>query len=60
VWAWRRGVGVVVALNLSDDDNHLEGIEGRGLLATDRGRQDMAVSGTLNLAPWEGVIVDVR
>ena len=60
MWAWRRGVGVVVVLNLSDDDNELEGIEGRVLLATDRGRQDMAVSGALSLAPWEGVIVDVR
>ncbi len=60
VWAWRRGAGVLVALNLSGQESGLEGIEGRILMATERERQGRPVAGRLGLGPWAGVIVDVR
>jgi alpha-glucosidase len=52
VWAWRRGEGSVVAVNLSDDAVRA-GLGGRVLLST-AGRDD---PGTLG--PWEGVVLDV-
>jgi alpha-glucosidase len=62
VWAWRRGVGreagLVVVLNLSDEEATVEGIEGRILVATDRGRDGESAGGGLSLAPWEGLIVE--
>jgi alpha-glucosidase len=60
VWAWRRGTGVVVALNLSDDEAVLDGIEGHILMATDRGRDGESVSGALRLRRFEGLIVEAR
>jgi alpha-glucosidase len=52
VWAWRRGEGTAVAVNLSDEAGRT-GLGGRVLLST-AGRED---PGTL--APWEGVVLDV-
>ena len=57
VWAYRRGDGHVVVLNLSDAEAGVEGVEGTIALATDRSRDGEAVSGTLVLAPSQGVIV---
>jgi alpha-glucosidase len=57
-WAWRRGDGTAVALNLSDRTVIVDGISGRVLVATDRGRDGEPVDGALELAPWSGTVID--
>jgi alpha-glucosidase len=72
VWAWRRGDGVVVILNLSDDTAVLdtvslygaalggEGLDTAGghvLLGTDGRRNGESLSTTVALASWEGLVV---
>jgi alpha-glucosidase len=54
-WAYRRGDGTAVALNLSDAPVSVGGIEGTVLAGTDRGRGGAVFDGAL--APWEGVVV---
>jgi alpha-glucosidase len=58
VWAFRRGSGVVVALNLSDapGDVSLDGLTGAVRVSTHRKRDGEAVDGRLALGPWEGVV----
>jgi alpha-glucosidase len=56
-WAWRRGSGTVVALNLSDEPAVVEGAEGSVAIATDRARDGERVAGALELAPWTGAVV---
>jgi alpha-glucosidase len=56
-WAWRRGHGTAVALNLSDDPVTVDGVGGAVLISTDRARDGERVSGALRLAPWSGAIV---
>jgi hypothetical protein len=56
-WVWRRGAGTVVALNLSDEDVTVEGVDGRIAIATDREREGERVGGTLRLAAWSGAVV---
>jgi alpha-glucosidase len=56
-WAWRRGDGVVAAVNLSDADVTVEGIEGTVLVATSRARDGEAVTGSLRLGAWSGAVV---
>lgn len=56
-WAWRRGDGAVVAVNLSAEPCAVEGVEGGIALATRRERDGEPVRGRLELAPWEGAIV---
>jgi glycosidase len=60
VWAWRRGRGMVVALNLSEAEATLPGLSGTVLMATSRGRKGERVAGSLALGPWEGVILSLR
>lgn len=50
VWAWRRGAGTAVALNLTDSSRDVS-LAGDVLLST-KGRDDAA-----RLEPWEGVVV---
>jgi alpha-glucosidase len=50
VWAWRRGGGTAVALNLTDSPANLP-LAGEILLST-KGRDDPS-----RLEPWEGVVV---
>ena len=50
VWAWQRGEGTVVAVNLSDDEALLD-FPGRVLLST-AGRDEAG-----SLGAWEGVIL---
>jgi glycosidase len=57
LWAWRRGERTLVAVNLSDEPSALDGVEGRVHLATRRARDGEAVTGLLELGPWEGVVV---
>jgi alpha-glucosidase len=56
-WAWRRGEGTAVAVNLSGEPAAVDGIEGAVLIGTDRARDGERVRGTLTLAPWSGTIV---
>jgi alpha-glucosidase len=56
VWAWRRGEGTVVAVNLSDAPAPVEGVQGRVRLGTRREREGEEFEGRLDLGPWEGVV----
>jgi alpha-glucosidase len=56
-WAFARGNGTVVALNMADSPQEFDGIAGSIVLATDRGREGSASRGGLTLAPWSGVVV---
>ena len=55
-WAWRRGAGVVVAVNLGDDVRELA-LEGEVVLATRRAREGEHAGGTLRLGPFDGVVL---
>jgi alpha-glucosidase len=57
VWAWRRGDGYVVALNLSDRPRAVKGVQGSIRLDTGLARIGEEATGTLRLAPWEGAVV---
>ena len=63
-WVWRRGTGIVVALNMSDQqrdvglgDVGLGDVAATVVLGTDRSRDGTTVDGTIKLGPWEGVVV---
>jgi alpha-glucosidase len=57
IWAWRRGRGTIVALNLSDSEEVVESVEGTIRIATSRERDGDRVAGRLRLAPWSGAVV---
>jgi hypothetical protein len=59
VWAWRRGDGVAVVLNMSGDAATLEGMQGPVLVGTDRGRDGESLGGVLTLRPWEGLVAEI-
>jgi alpha-glucosidase len=56
-WAWRRGDGVVVAINLEPNGIEIDGVEGSIALGTHRGREGEPVEGRLRLGPAEGVVI---
>jgi alpha-glucosidase len=56
-WAFRRGAGIVVALNMSADDAELDDVAGTIEISTGRDRDGESVTGALELRPWEGVVV---
>ena len=56
-WAYRRGDGVAVAVNLSGEPVRVGGLDGRVAIATDRARDGEAVDGAIELGPWEGVVL---
>ena len=56
-WAFERGAGTVVALNMSDAPQQFDGVAGTIVLATDRAREGSALRDGLTLAPWSGVVV---
>lgn len=57
VWAWRRGNGIVVALNLSDEVAAIDAEPATILIATDRRRDGEEARGGLTLGPWQGVVL---
>jgi alpha-glucosidase len=57
VWAWRRGERTTVALNLSEEEQVVEGMAGAIVLATPREREGERVAGQLRLGPWEGALL---
>jgi len=56
-WAWRRGDHHTVAVGMGDGTTVLEGVVGRVLVGTDRGRDGETVDGRLSLHGWEAVVV---
>jgi alpha-glucosidase len=56
-WAWRRGEGVVVAVNLGSKPVEISSVEGTIALATARSREHEPVRGSLGLGPFEGAVV---
>jgi len=58
LWAWSRGERVIVACNMGDEPRRLEGMAGAVLLGTDRSRDGDEVSGGLDLAGWEAVVLE--
>jgi alpha-glucosidase len=56
-WAWRRGDGFAVCLNLSGDPVAVEGVEGRVAIGTARARDGESVAGSVRLGAYEGVVV---
>jgi alpha-glucosidase len=57
LWAWRRGDGVVVALNLGSEPATLDGVAGTIEICTDRSRDGEGVTDTLSLAPDEALVM---
>jgi alpha-glucosidase len=57
VWAWRRGEGAAVAVNLSERPRVVRGVQGTIRAATSAGREGEDVSGAVRLAPWEGAVM---
>ena len=57
-WVWRRGRATVVALNFSDGVTNLTlATDGRIALSSDRSRDGTAINGSVDLKPWEGVVL---
>jgi len=57
VWAWQRGDGHAVAMNLSESEATV-GVTGTIVIGTDRGRDGEAVAGRLVLRPFEGALLE--
>lgn len=56
VWAWQRGRGTTIALNLSDESVDVPAIGGTIVISTVRSRAGGRVDGGLALSPWEGAV----
>jgi alpha-glucosidase len=59
-WAFRRGDGHAVALNLSAQPRVVEGLEGEIVLAARREREGETIAGGLALGPWDAVVLRTR
>ena len=59
-WAFARGEGHAVALNLAPEPRVVEGLEGEVVLASRRGREGEAIDGRITLAPWDAVVLRTR
>ena len=55
-WVWRRGQGITVALNLSNKEVRIPGVDGRIEIHTARRREGERVGGDLRLGPREGAL----
>ena len=60
VWAWSRGRGVEVVVNLSDHATTLLTGRGRIVICTNRARDGERVKWDFDLGPWEGVVLRLR
>jgi alpha-glucosidase len=56
-WAFRRGDGALVALNLGSQPVSVEGATGTIAVGTSRARDGEHVEGALALGPYEGAVV---
>jgi alpha-glucosidase len=57
VWAFRRGGGALVAVNLGEGPARLDAIDGAIVLCTERGRDGELVRGRLELEPKQGIVL---
>ena len=57
VWAFRRGGGALIAVNLGQRPAQLERVNGTIALCTDRARDGEFVRGRLELGPKQGLVV---
>jgi alpha-glucosidase len=57
VWAWRRGEGAAVAVNLSERPRLVRGLTGTVRLDTGLARAGETASGSLRLGAWEGAVL---
>jgi alpha-glucosidase len=57
-WAWRRGEGVYVGVNLGSSPVEIDGIAGSVALATAHGREGERVTERLPLGSAEGAVVE--
>lgn len=55
-WAWQRGDGTTIAVNLSGDSLRIPAIGGTIVIATTRSRDGERLDGDLALRAWEGAI----
>lgn len=60
VWAWQRGEGTTVAVNLWGRPATLEGVSGAVLAGTRAEREGEQVTGGVTLRAWEGVLLENR
>ena len=58
IWGWTRGDRHVVVLNLSAAGHVVGGLHGTIRVGTDRSREGRGVEGGVDLAPFEGVILE--
>ena len=56
IWAFRRGGGALVALNLGDTTARLHGVSGSIAIGSDRARDGERYDGVLELRPREAVV----
>lgn len=56
-WAYARGEGTVVLLNMSDAPAEFVDVRGRVIVATDGALDGAAAEGTLTLGPWTGAVI---
>ena len=60
VWAYARGEGHAVALNLAGDPARGVALPaGTVVISTSRARDGESVAGGANLAPWEGLVLEL-
>ena len=60
LWAWRRGAGVIVAVNLGREPASLQAVTGTVVLCTDRARDGEPVTGPLTLSSNSAAVVLVH
>ncbi len=53
----RHGAGTAVACNFSDTPRKVEGVAGRIAISSTREHEGEAITGTLQLAPYEGAVI---
>jgi alpha-glucosidase len=56
LWAWRRGEGYAVVLNMAEESTEVPGQDGVVAICTDRGRDGEPITGSLRVGPFEGLI----
>jgi len=56
-WAWARGTGTTVLLNMDEAAATFEAGPGTVTVCTDPGREGAAVAGSLTLPGWSGAVV---
>jgi len=56
-WAFRRGEGHAVALNLTARPRAVEGLRGEVVLSSRRAREGERVDGRVELEPWDALVI---